>query len=54
MALIACEECGRAISDRAPHCIGCGACRCAHVPVLSARVLNGGGTIDGLFERACG
>ena len=25
MALIACSECGRAVSDKAPACIGCGA-----------------------------
>jgi hypothetical protein len=25
MAMIQCAECGRAISDRAPHCVGCGA-----------------------------
>jgi hypothetical protein len=23
--MIPCSECGRAISDRAPHCVGCGA-----------------------------
>ncbi len=25
MAMIRCGECGRAISDRASHCVGCGA-----------------------------
>ncbi|RUU60972.1 zinc-ribbon domain-containing protein [Mesorhizobium sp. M2C.T.Ca.TU.002.02.1.1] len=25
MALVTCGKCGREISDRAPHCIGCGA-----------------------------
>jgi hypothetical protein len=25
MAMIRCSECGRAISDRASHCVGCGA-----------------------------
>jgi hypothetical protein len=25
MAMIQCAECGRAISDRASHCVGCGA-----------------------------
>jgi ribosomal protein L37E len=25
MAMIRCSECGRAISDRAAHCVGCGA-----------------------------
>jgi hypothetical protein len=42
MALVTCGECGRAISDKAPACIGCGAPLPGVEPPPGAAGLHGG------------